>query len=55
MDTFFFFQNHKTFYFVFGSKMVFAGKKKTNTVATPGGVLCHEKYNIYMWMAKRKG
>ena len=23
-------------------------KKKGNLVATAGGVLCHEKYNIYM-------
>ena len=30
-------------------------KKKWNTVTTAGGDLYHEKYNIYMWMAKRKG
>ena len=53
---FVFFQNHKTFYFAFGSKMVLCRKKKEgNPVATAGGVLCHEKYNFYTQMTKRKG
>ena len=30
-------------------------KKKKEHTATAGGVFCHEKYNIYMWMVKRKG
>ena len=46
---FVFFQSHKTFYFAFGSKMVFTKKKKKKEhTATAGGVFCHEKYNIYM-------
>ena len=35
------------FFFAFGSKVVFAQKKKRKILVTTGGVLCHEKYNIY--------
>ena len=47
-------KSQNIFYLPLAQKWFFA-KKKRNTVATAEGVLCLEKYNIYMWMAKEKG
>ena len=55
MGTICFLSKSQNFLLYLWLKNGFMEEKKKKKVATAGGVLCHEKNNIYIRMAKIKG